>query len=144
MCVYHLQGASTLIIGDVGSYPGVMPPGEPVNTTLVGINHGSDAVSASAQADALTAHGNLSSLAATPITNALAGVTLLPGVYSSATFTLAAGVLTFDGLNVTNSTFVMVSPGYILVSALSSMVLVNGASASRVFWAIGDYASFAT
>jgi hypothetical protein len=121
-----------------------MPPGEPVNTTLVGINHGSDAVSASAQADALTAHGNLSSLAATPITNALAGVTLLPGVYSSATFTLAAGVLTFDGLNVTNSTFVMVSPGYILVSALSSMVLVNGASASRVFWAIGDYASFAT
>ena len=139
-----LQGASTVITGDVGSYPGIMLPGEPVGATLIGINHGSDTVSEFAQRDALAVHGNLSSLIATPITNALAGATLIPGVYSSTTFLLSAGVLTFDALNVTNSTFILVTPGYVLVSALSSMVLVNGAVASNVFWAVGDYASFST
>jgi hypothetical protein len=139
-----IQGASTLIIGDVGSYPGIMPPGEPVNATLVGTNHGSDVVSASAQAGALAVHRNLSALTATPITNALAGVTLSPGVYSSPTFLLSAGVLTFDALNASNSTFVLVTPGYVLISALSTMTLVNGALASRVYWAVGDYVSCAT
>jgi hypothetical protein len=142
MC--SLQGDSTLIVGDIGSFPGIMPPGEPVNAHLVGVNHGSDAVSASAQYDTLAVYGNLSTLVATPIASALVGITLHPGVYSSAAFNLASGVLTFDALNVTNSTFVLVTPSYVLVSAPGTMVLVNGARASQIFWAVGDYASFAT
>ena len=71
-------------------------------------------------------------------------MTLLPGVYSSATFTLASGILTFDARNDSNATFFLVSPAYLLVSAPSSMILLNGALASHIFWAIGDYASLAT
>lgn len=121
-----------------------MPPSEPFGASLVGVNHRSDAASASAAADAMRTLTNLSSLTSTSISNELSGVTVYPGVYSSATFLLAAGVLTFDALNITNATFVMVSRGYILVSALGSMSLKNGARASRIFWAIEDYASFAT
>lgn len=143
-----------------------MPPGEPVGATLVGTNHGetgsvkkarkttstpptsstpgSDNITAQAMADATSVFSELSALPATPTVAALAGVTLYPGVYSSATFTLASGVLTFDALNDTNATFVMISPGYLLVSSPYSMVLMNGALASRIFWALGDYASLAT
>jgi hypothetical protein len=137
------QGAFTIITGDIGSSPGIMPPNEPVGATLIGTNHGSDAYSASAQIDANAVRLNLTSLVTNSIPNELVGVTLLPGVYTAATFLLSAGELKFDALNASNSTFILVTPGYALFSGLSTMVLLNGARPSRIFWAIGDYASFA-
>lgn len=72
-----------------------MPPGEPVGATLLGTNYGTGNTTADAQADVANVHAQLMGLDATPIAAELAGVTLGPGVYSSATFLLAAGVLTF-------------------------------------------------
>ena len=117
---------------------------QPVGATLIGTNHGADEVSAAAQVDSQALHAQLTTLAATETPAALAGVTLFPGTYSSATFTLASGFLTFDARNDSNATFVLISPGYLLVSEPFSMLLMNGALASHIFWAIGDYASLAT
>jgi hypothetical protein len=119
-----------------------MQPGEPVGASLTGVNHGSDLLSESAHNDALSVYARLSALSALPITNVLADVVLAPGVYTSPAFLLAVGTLTFDGLNNPNSTWIMISPGYLSVSALGSMTLINGASANHIFWALGDYASF--
>ena len=70
-----MQGDATLVIGDIGSYPGILPPGEPVNARHFGTNYGSDATSASAQLDSRSLYNNLTSLVSTPITNACVGST---------------------------------------------------------------------
>ena len=73
----------------------------------------------------------------------LAGMTLSPGVYSSAAFVLESGVLTFNALNDSNATFILVSPGSLVASYACSMELINGAQADRVFWALNNFASLA-
>ena len=136
-------GGPSIIVGDVGSSPGVMPPDQPASATIIGTNYGTNNITAAAQTASLAVHDQLDALLATPAPAALAGVTLIPGVYSSATFTLASGTLVFDAINDSSATFVLVSPGYLLVSAPFKMLLVNGALASHIVWAIRDYASLA-
>ena len=78
-----------------------------------------------------------------PIAGELADTTILPGVYSSATFVIDSGVLTFNALHDSNATFILISPGSLVASYPCSMVLINGAQANRVFWALDYFASFA-
>ena len=138
-------GGPSIIVGDVGSSPGVMPPGQPASTTIIGTNYGTNNITAAAQTAALAVYAQLDALRvlATAIPAALAGVTLIPGVYSSATFTLASGTLVFDALNDSNATFVLISTGHLLISAPFAMFLVNGALSSKIVWVIRDYASLA-
>ena len=136
-------GGPSIIVGDVGSSHGVMPPGQPTSTRVIGTNYGTNNITAAAQIAVLAVYAQLDALLATAIPASLAGVTLAPGVYSSATFTLASGTLVFDALNDSNATFVLISTGHLLISAPFAMYLVNGALPSHVIWAIGNYASLA-
>jgi hypothetical protein len=136
-----------VIIGDIGSSPG--PSRRELSifrgATLVGINHGSDAVSAAAQIDVSAIHARLSSLPVTSISSALAGVTLRPGVYWSAAYNLEAHTtLTFDAVNASGSDaiFILVSPGSVTISEFSSMELQNGAQARHIVWAVQTRARF--
>jgi hypothetical protein len=84
-----VQGAST-ILGDVGSYPGASV--DLAGATLYGVNHGSDSVSAAAQARLLAVYADLSSRTSTPLSAELSSTTVGSGVYScSDYFTMSAG-----------------------------------------------------
>ena len=152
---FAILGATTLtntgpsvIVGDCGSYPGAEAAGGPVGTgaTLRGIDYAGSSVSAGAHTDLDGIYADLSSRALTPmstgIASQLASITLYPGVYHSTNqyFTLD-GTLIFDAQNNGNAVFVIVAPGtgYLAVSPGSQMLLVNGAKASNVFWALGSY-----
>jgi hypothetical protein len=89
-------GPST-ITGDVGSSPGVMAAGEPVGATLVGINHGTDGVSAAAQAHLLGVYATLSALPSNPVISELASTTMYPGVVSCSDYFTLTGAFTLDG-----------------------------------------------
>jgi hypothetical protein len=86
---WYVQGAST-ILGDVGSYPGASV--DLAGAALYGVNHGSDSVSAAAQARLRIVYPDLYSRTSTPIIAELSSTTVLSGVYScSDYFTLSAG-----------------------------------------------------
>jgi len=55
-------------------------------------------------------------------------------------FTLT-GVLTLDAQDDPDAVFIVRSPGYISTAAGSSVVLVNGAKPSNIFWVTGSYFS---
>lgn len=71
----------------------------------------------------------------------LGGTTLESGVYSPETYFTLTGILTLDAKDNPDAVFIMRSPGYISTAAGSSVVLLNGAKASNVFWVTGSYFS---
>jgi hypothetical protein len=73
--------------------------------------------------------------------NELGNRTLAPGTYTSATFyDITAGPLTLDAQGDTNAYWIFQMGSYLQVgtpTASQSIVLINGAQASHVFWAVG-------
>ncbi|MDA8329293.1 MAG: ice-binding family protein [Betaproteobacteria bacterium] len=78
--------------------------------------------------------------------------TLPPGVYISATNSTigVTGTLTLDGKGNTNSMFIFQTPSALTTAAGASgapgstIVLINGAKASNVFWQVGSSATIGT
>ena len=62
------------------------------------------------------------------------GETMQPGVYDIASAISIAGKLTLDGLNLTNSLFIIRSTGAMTAGTSAEVVLINGATANNVFW----------
>jgi hypothetical protein len=107
-----------------------------------------------ARADALAAYNTLAGLAPTgPIAANLSGLTVPPGVYSSATGFLIqdgligpAGNLTLDGQGNANAVWVFQSASTLTVGGPGaafprSVILINGAQAKNVFWQVGSTAT---
>lgn len=69
--------------------------------TLIGVNYGALASTASAQADLITTYADLSSRSATPIVSGLDATTIYPGVWTCTLYyTLGSGAtVTFDARN---------------------------------------------
>lgn len=106
------------------------------------------AIATQARADALSAYNTLVAIpsGANPGAN-LAGLTLAPGVYTSAaSFVIQGGDLTLDAQGNANavwvfqmgSTFLIGGPG---VAFPQSVILANGAQAKNVFWQVGTAAT---
>ncbi|MES2023542.1 MAG: ice-binding family protein [Patescibacteria group bacterium] len=77
----------------------------------------------------------------------LAAQVLTAGVYhaASGTFTITGGgTLTLDGQNNSNSVFIFKTGSTLVTSTSSKVVLINGAQACNVFWAIGSSATLDT
>ena len=138
---------SSVITGDLGSFPtdaiSGFPPG-----TVIGTIHHADSAAANAQIDAMAAYTLLAAHSYTSITAALDGQTLTPGYYteSSGTFNLAAsgnGTLILDGQGDINSLFVFKAASTLVTGAggIPTISLINGASAKNVFWVIGSSAT---
>jgi len=74
-------------------------------------------------------------------TNELGNLTLAPGVYTSSSFyDITAGPLTLDAQNDPNAFWVFQMGSYLTVgtpTTSESVVLINGAQASNVFWQVG-------
>jgi hypothetical protein len=96
---------------------------------------------------ALSAYNFLSTLSgSSPIPDQLATVTLTPGIYrpDTSAFLITGGDLTLDAQGDVNAVWVFQSASSLTVGnagASQSVLLINGAQAKNVYWAIGSAAT---
>ena len=134
----------TTLNGDLGTFPTTSISGAG-SMTVTGTNHGGDAVTEGAKSDLVTAYDNAAGQGpTTPIAADLAGQTLTPGVYNSASSVGLSGALTLDAGGDPNAVFVF-QAGSTLTTASGSIVnLVNGAQSCNVYWQVGSSATLGT
>jgi hypothetical protein len=138
-CSYTVtQSNLGLVIGTINTAPpspSVACPNEGTATTL--------AVATQAALEAQTAFTTLQNLPAgtTLATNELGNRVLAPGTYTSTSFyQITAGPLTLDAQGDPNAYWIFQMGSYLTVgtpTASESVLLVNGAQASHVFWQVG-------
>jgi len=101
------------------------------------------ALATQAALEARTAYNTLQALPPGTIlaTNELGNRTLAPGTYTSASFyQITTGPLTLDAQGDPNASWVFQMGSYLTVgtpTASENVVLINGAQASNVYWAVG-------
>jgi hypothetical protein len=132
---------TTTIHGDIGSLP------NPVMTVtgqirLTGTNHSGDGVTATAKSDLTAAYLNASPVGH-PVPDGtvsadLAGQTLTPGVYTSASSLAISGPLPLTLTGTASDVFVFQAGSTLITSANTSVVLTGGVTACNVFWQVGS------
>ena len=143
-------GATTLT-GDLGVSPGSAITGK-ATITVNGTHaatagnpsvHEADATATSAQTQLAAAKASLALLGPGTLEPAdLAGLTLLPGVYTVPTGTSnLSGTLTLDGGGNANAFWVFQSPSTLITSFGSVVDVVNTGAGAGVFWNIGSSAT---
>ena len=145
---------ATTITGDVGSSPTAAETGFAACpgancVALTGANHTSpnpnDAVTQGAKAALTTAYNNAAGQSPTLVNTELAGQTLAPGVYTSASGTFGmSGTLTLDGQNNANAVFIFQTASTLITGGTGNVVLIRGAQACNVFWKVGSSATLGT
>jgi Ice-binding-like/Bacterial Ig-like domain len=130
----------TTLRGDLGvnanAQPTGFPPGVVTGTTRVG------ASTAQAYADLLAAYeGVAARTGGTAFGGDLAGLTLTPGLYSTAAAVSNTGTVTLDGGGNPNAVFVFKIGGALAMAAGARVTLTNGTRASRVFWQVNGAGS---
>jgi hypothetical protein len=132
----------SVISGDLGLYPGTVVSGFPPGLVLGGTIHKTDSVATQAQADLITAYNDAAGRpSAGKISADLAGNTLSPGVYTSATSMGLSGNLTLDAQGDPNSVFIFQAGSTLTAGSGSRVRLVNGARACNVIWQVGSSAT---
>jgi LPXTG-motif cell wall-anchored protein len=138
-------GASELD-GDLGVSPGTaitgFPPGK-VNGTI----HSADADALQAQIDLTTAYNDAADQASDgPIPNGgvLTGLTLAPGVYTTAVAASLTGTVTLDAAGDPAAVWVFQIGSTLITGSNSTVALVNGATGCNVFWQVGSSATLGT
>jgi hypothetical protein len=125
----------TNITGDIGTNLGAITGFNPL---LVSGNIDiANAATAQAALDVQAAYNDISSRPQNTAPHAPIfgnGETILPGVYHIASAASLAGNLTLDGANDSSSIFIISVVGAFTSGALTTVNLINGALASRVFW----------
>ena len=97
----------TVISGNLGVMPGTAVTGFPPGTVTGGTIHAGGAVALQAQSDLTTAYNDAAGRSSTATISAdLAGRTLTPGTYTSATSLGLSGDLTLDATGDPNAVFV--------------------------------------
>lgn len=129
--------------GDMGSSPVGSFTGDTLVTTTGTKYLAVDSAVTSAQTTLVSAYNDAAGRTSTATISAdLAGQTLVPGVYTSASTMLLSGLLTLDGRGDPNAVFIFqVGSGLTTMSA-SSVAFTNGARACNVFWQVGSTAIF--
>jgi hypothetical protein len=135
--------ASHITVGDVGVSPGnsitgsyILGSGSTEDNSQAAIQCAADEAKAylQAQAAVCTTANNLASAD-------LAGVTLGPGVYCSGFMEITASSLTLDGQGNSASVWVFQTASTVTTATSTSVILINGAQASNVFWVVGSAAT---
>lgn len=136
----------TTIAGDVGSAPTTSVTDNGAITASGVVRTGPDQVVSNAKADLLTAFGQASAAqpTVTVIPGDLTGQTLVAGTYRQASSLLLTGNVTLDAENDTNAVFVIQVGADFSTRPGSTVTLVRGAQACRVYWQIGNSATFNT
>jgi hypothetical protein len=97
-------------------------------------------IAAAAKADLVSAYNDATGRPPGTVEADLSGLTLAPGVYTSGSTMMIAtgGTLTLDGQGDPNSVWIFQLGSALTVNANAQVVLINGAKAANVFWAIGS------
>jgi hypothetical protein len=132
----------TTVTGDLGVSPSGSIVGFAPGVVSGGTIHLNDGTSALARTDASTAFTQLAALTSTSNRSGqdLGGLTLTSGVYTYSAAAAMNGILTLDGQNQSNALFVF-QIGSTLTTTNSSFNLINGASASNVWFQVGSSAT---
>ncbi|RAL62437.1 hypothetical protein DID88_005003 [Monilinia fructigena] len=126
-------------IGSTGSSIIGFPPG-----VVVGTSETATAAVIQARADALTAYNTAQGLSGgidSTANSELGGQTLQAGVYSYTSGASLTGILTLDAAGNSAATWVFQIASTLIAGSASSVVLINGASACNVYWAVGSSAT---
>jgi hypothetical protein len=133
----------TTINGNVGTYPTSTTAGFET-VTLKGVNYGADPVTQNAKSSLDAAFDDAEDRAATTTYAAifdLGGLTLTSGVYNDPSSFAVTGTLTLDAQGNPNAVWIFQAGSTLTTAANSSIVLVDGAQASNVFWEVGTSAT---
>ena len=134
----------TTVRGDLGTYPTTTETGT-TSATITGTNHAGDAVTQGAKTDLTTAYNTAAGEGpTTAIAADLAGQTLAPGVYHSASSIGLSGALTLNGGGNPNAVFVFQAGSTLTTGSASTINLINGAQSCNVFWQVGSSATLGT
>jgi hypothetical protein len=135
----------SVISGDLGVNPGTAVTGFPPGAVTAGTIHAADAVASRAKADLVTAYNDAAGRSSTATISAdLAGRTLTPGVYTSASSLGLSGDLTLDGRGDPNAVFVFQAGSTLTAGSASRVLLIGGAQPCNVFWQVGSSATIGT
>jgi hypothetical protein len=135
----------SVINGDLGVSPGAAVTGFPPGTVTAGAVHAADAVALQSQRDLVTAYNDAAGRSSTATISAdLAGSTLTPGVYTSASSLGLSGALTLDAGGDPNAVFVFQAGSTLTAGPASRVLLIGGAQACNVFWQVGSSATIGT
>jgi hypothetical protein len=136
---------SSVISGDVGLDPGSAVTGFPPGIVNAGTFHVTDAVALHAQNDLTTAYNDAAGRSSTAtISSDLAGRTLTPGVYTSASSLGLSGNLTLDAQGNPSAVFIFQAGTTLTTGSGALVTLIGGAQACNVFWQVGSSATIGT
>ncbi len=137
---------ATLISGSLGVSPGGAVTGFPPGQVTNGSIHAADAVAQQAQSDLTTAYNHL--VGETPTTDLtgqdLGALTLTPGVYHFSSSASLTGLLILDAQGNPNARFDFQIGTTLGTAPNSSVELIDGASASNIYWQVGSSATIGT
>ena len=144
-------GTSTVITGDVGSFPTATINGLLPSNVIGTLYTSADPIVGLAK-DALTVAYNDAqsrSINAISLPGQLGGLTLAPGLYvnsstSGISGTGANGILTLDAGGDANAVWIFKMGSTLITDAGTSIVLAGGAKASNIYWSVGTSATLGT
>jgi hypothetical protein len=140
-------GPTVLVSGDLAVSPGSAVTGFPPGLVGSGAIHSADSVAAQAQVDASSAYTTLAGQACDTtfgVPTDLVGLTLVPGVYCFASSGALSGQLTLDAGGDPNAIWVFKIGSTLITGSSATVLLVNGASSSNVFWQVGSSSTLGT
>ena len=130
----------TTLRGDLGVKPVAQPTGFPPGVVTGATEIGTMAAAA-AHADLVTAYEEVAArTGGTALAADLIGLTLAPGLHSSAAAVANTGALTLDGGGDPDAVFVFKIGGAFTMAAGATVTLKNGAKAANVFWQVNGAA----
>jgi hypothetical protein len=144
-------GISTLLTGDVGSFPSSTINGLLSGNVIGTLFMVADPIVGLAKTDLTTAYNDAQgrSIDAISLPGQLGGLTLAPGLYvnsstSGISGTGANGILTLDAGGNPNAVWIFKMGSTLVTDAGTSIVLAGGAQAKNIYWSVGTSATLGT
>ncbi len=135
----------SVISGSIGLDPGSAVTGFPPGLVIAGTTQVANGVTLQAKNDLVTAYNDAAGRSSTAtVSGDLAGRTLTPGVYTSASSLGLSGALTLDAQGNSSAVFVFQAGSTLIAGSGSQINLIGGAQACNVYWQVGSSATIGT
>jgi uncharacterized protein (TIGR03437 family) len=138
-----ISSGQSLVTGDLGVSPGTSVTGFPPGT-VSGTVHAGDATAAQAITDLTAAYADAvsRSVGPVPVSGDIGGQTFTAGLYNAASaLSISSGNVILDAKGNPNAVFIFQIATTFTTLASRQVTLVNGATASNVFWQVGGTAT---